>query len=305
MTRIGSVAVCLAGLLCVAVLGLSTGCLRSSHSTFAVAGRVVDAAGKPVRGVAVTTAGPAYPQTVLTDGRGCFLIYEYTSSDKHAMPFSVDANGSKSFRGTLASPDAVRVRVVLADASSDKDTAVDVSPAPGALQPCEPPRASFWSRASFEQATTATPIATLRELPAHVGEYPCRNGLLKSPVLESALQDVLDAAYERYSQHIELSACDVVTQRGSWIFLDLYKWARQEGFILFILVNPQTSQVYVSWIPWVTLSSPVRDGWESRTYGPSPVPREVSTIIVDELTSNWGHVATFSWRDGVVQVRPR
>ncbi len=118
------------------------------------------------------------------------------------MPFSVDALGSKTFVGTVAAPGALRVRVVLADATSATGTVVDSSPAPDALLSCEPPRIEPWVRESAELAEGSTLITALSELPAHLGEYPCRNGLLESPVLRTALRDVLANDYEDYREYV-------------------------------------------------------------------------------------------------------
>ena len=74
----------------VAIL-LAAGCnpLVIRDGGFYVAGLVVDRDGKPVPNVLVT----ARHESWVTDDRGCFQIFEITSSDKHEMPFSVTAAG--------------------------------------------------------------------------------------------------------------------------------------------------------------------------------------------------------------------
>jgi len=119
-------------------------------------------------------------------------------------------------------------------------------------------------------------------------------------VLKTVLQDLLATDYEGYLQHIRYSGCSPVAQHGKWILLDVSQLQHHEGLrASFILVNPQTERVYVFWLRgWM-------QGGGSKLYGTQPVPGDVSTIIVDELTSVWGHIDTFSWRDGAVQIGPR
>jgi hypothetical protein len=67
------------------------------------------------------------------------------------------------------------------------------------------------------------------------------------------------------------------------------------GGTSFILVEPHSARVYVLWLPWSYTQR------KAKVYGPQPVPRDVSSMIVAELTSSRGDVETFSWRDGSVQ----
>ena len=279
-----------------AVLGLAAACMQIRDGGFYAQGLVVDREGKPVPGVSVKARG----YSAVTDRHGCFFVSEITSPDKHAMPFSVDAVGSKNFVGTVDAPGTLRVRVALADATSDLATIVETSPAPEALLSCEPPRTLMWGNDSLEGTAGSTLITAFSELPAHVGEYPCRNGLLESPVLRTALQRVLASEYEDYLEYVRRSGCSPVAQRGSWILLDVSQvYHREGGGTSFILVDPQSSRVYVLWLPWH------HSGRKAKLYGPQPVPRDVSKIFVDELDSSLGDVETFSWRDGSVQVESR
>lgn len=280
--------------------------LRTNDGGFRAHGMVVDLAGRPVPDATVKS----YPwgREVITDARGCFLILEITSTRKHEMPFSVAAKGSKSFKGTVPAPGGLRLRVVLADANSDTGSVVDSSPAPEALFSCEP--SPFWSplEVSAKQKALSTRITALSELPAHVGEYSCRNGLLDSPVLETAIQAVLRTRYE--PERLKYASCSAVVQRGSWILLDLFQQG-PEGFTVFILVNPQTERVYVSrigelfWMPRLLWHPDRTSDPKAEISGRSPIPSDVSAIVVDELTATWGHVATFSWRDGAVRIEKR
>ena len=261
----------------VTAFGLAAACMQIRDGGFWTQGVVVDSDGGPVPGVSVKTRG----YTAVTDRHGCFRIFEITYPDKHAMPFSVDALGSKTFIGTLAAPGGLRVRVELADNTSDTPTVVHSSPAPGALLSCEPPRIAPWVMESSKQAGDLTTITALSELPAHLGEYPCRNGLLESPVLRTALWDVLANDFKNYLEYLERSGCSPVAERGSWILLEVSQVYHMEGGgTSFILVNPQSARVYVLWLPW---SYNLR---KAKVYGPQPVPRDVFSIIVAELTSS-------------------
>jgi len=115
---------------------------------FRAQGLVVDHEGRPVPGVTVKGRN----DSAVTDSRGCFLVDELTNHHKHAMPFSVDAVASKRFEGTIAAPGWRRVRVVLAESTSDTATVVDGSPAPGSLLSCEPPPGPGWGNESSEEA---------------------------------------------------------------------------------------------------------------------------------------------------------
>jgi len=280
----------------VASLALAAACNQFSDGWFRAQGVVVDHVGKPVPGVSVKSR----TYTTVTDRHGCFVLSEITSSDKHQMPLSVDALGSKSLIGTIAAPGALRVRVELADITSAAPTIVDSSPARDALLSCEPPQIMPWSKESSAQGEPSTTIAALSELPSHLGEYPCRNGLLESPVLRTALRDVLASDYDAYLKYVERSGCSPVAERGSWIFLEVSQvYYMEGGGTSFILVEPRSARVYVVWLPW---SYTIR---KVKVYGPQPIPRDVSAIIVAELTSSRGGVETFSWRNGSVHVEPR
>ena len=120
----------------VTMLGLAAACIQFSDGGFMAPGVVVDHRGKPVPGVTVK----GRHQSAITDEHGCFTIDETTYPGKQQVPFSVTARGFKPFVGTIASPGVliVRVRVALVAATSDTQTVVDFSPAPGTLGSCEP-----------------------------------------------------------------------------------------------------------------------------------------------------------------------
>ena len=63
-------------------------------------------------------------------------------------------------------------------------------------------------------------------------------------------------------------------------------------------VNPKTNKVWLFWLPGTVGERK----W--KLYGPQPAPDDVSKTVVDELNSVWGHVASFSWRDGVLVFGP-
>jgi hypothetical protein len=65
-----------------------------------------------------------------------------------------------------------------------------------------------------------------------------------------------------------------------------------------IFVRPETNEMYVFWLPGLVDVGPYR------IYGTEPTPGEVSRTIVEELNRGWGHVASFTWRDGTVHPGP-
>jgi hypothetical protein len=139
--------------------------------------------------------------------------------------------------------------------------------------------------------TPVPALASLTSLARHVGEYPCSTGLLGAPVLQSAIRSVLAADYGAYLEHIQQSGCGAIAWRGAWRLLDVSQ-LHVGGYTSFILVSPTTKQVWVFWLQGEVMDKK----W--MLYGRQPVPGDVSKAIVDELNSSWGHVASFSWRDG-------
>lgn len=120
----------------VAIL-LAAGCnpLVIRDGGFYVAGLVVDRDGKPVPNVLVT----ARHESWVTDDRGCFQIFEITSSDKHEMPFSVTAAGYQSFVGTVTTSSAAKKRflVTLAEAPNAAKTVIDTASTATVIGQCD------------------------------------------------------------------------------------------------------------------------------------------------------------------------
>jgi hypothetical protein len=151
---------------------------------------------------------------------------------------------------------------------------------------------------SLEPWHTPVPaLESLTSLARHVGEYPCSTGLLGAPVLQSAIRSVLAADYGAYLEHIQQSGCGAIAWRGAWLLLDVSQ-LHVGGYTSFILVNPTTKQVWVFWLQGEVMDKK----W--MLYGRQPVPGDMSKAIVDELNSSWGHVASFSWRDGELVFGP-
>jgi hypothetical protein len=98
----------------------------------------------------------ARSSSTVTDQRGCFQMSEMTYPHKHEMPFRVTASGFKPFVGALAAPGVIRVRVTLADDTSNTETVVDSSPEPGGLGVCEPPRREVGHEVTAEGGFKAT-----------------------------------------------------------------------------------------------------------------------------------------------------
>lgn len=145
------------------------------------------------------------------------------------------------------------------------------------------------------------PLPTLDSLGAlsrHVGEYPCSTGLLGAPVLQSAIREILADDYGAYLEHIDVAGCGAIARRGGWFLLDVSQ-THVGGDTSMILVNPATSKVWLFWMP----ASVSAKKWKLNSG--SQVPTEVSSIVVDELNTGWGHVANFAWIDGQLVIRLR
>ena len=70
------------------------------------------------------------------------------------------------------------------------------------------------------------------------------------------------------------------------------------GYTSFIIVNPKSAGLWVFWLPGMVKEQK----W--KLYGRQPVPSEIPKVIVDELNTIWGHVASFSWREGALTFGP-
>jgi hypothetical protein len=114
----------------------------------------------------------------------------------------------------------------------------------------------------------------------------------------TALQNLLADKYEKYQDEMRRTGCTPVMERGSWIVLKIWRPFSESARASLILVHRQTARVYLFWLPSYAWT-------QARTYGPQPIPSDVSQIIVDELTLTIGHVFTVSWRDGAVQIEPK
>jgi hypothetical protein len=104
------------------------GCERS----FVARGRVVNQAGAAVAGAKIT----ANVRSTRTDANGCFALAEKTYWRRHAIGFSIAAEGYPTLTGSLPAPGRLRVRVILATPPVEDPVAYDL-PA-GELGPCEP-----------------------------------------------------------------------------------------------------------------------------------------------------------------------
>jgi hypothetical protein len=140
-------------------------------------------------------------------------------------------------------------------------------------------------------------LESLAALAGHVGEYPCSTGLFGAPAVQTALRSILADDYGAYLEHVELSGCGAIAWRGSSLLMDISQ-LHVGGYSSLIVVNPKTSKVWLFWLPGTVGERK----W--KMYGPQPVPAEVSKAVVDDLNSGWGHVASFSWRDGVLVFGP-
>lgn len=64
-------------------------------------------------------------------------------------------------------------------------------------------------------------LTSTRELVKYVGTYPCSNGLLRQPVLLSALRRILGNDYPAYRKHMKVSGCGAIEKRDELLLLDV------------------------------------------------------------------------------------
>ena len=143
----------------------------------------------------------------------------------------------------------------------------------------------------------AASLPSLGALNDHLGEYPCQTGVLAAPVLRASLKSVLGADYPAYEEHMSLSGCGAIEQRGEWILLDVSQ-LHVGGYDSLILVRPSDGAIYVSWLRSQVLQK------QYKLYGPRPIPDAVKQAIVDNLNQGWGHVASFRWNGEELQIVP-
>jgi hypothetical protein len=77
-----------------------------------VNGRVVDEAGAPLAGARVS-AYVVGPKPLRTDERGCFHLLRMTGWSSEEAPFLVEAEGHRTFLGTVTAPELHHVLVHL------------------------------------------------------------------------------------------------------------------------------------------------------------------------------------------------
>jgi len=140
-------------------------------------------------------------------------------------------------------------------------------------------------------------LESLASLAGHVGEYPCGTGLLGASTLQTALRSVLADDYGAFLEHLKFSGCGAIEWRGPLLLMDVSQ-LHVGGYSSLVMVNPKTSKVWLFWLPGTVGDKK----W--KMYGPRPVPEEVLKLVVDDLNSGWGHVASFSWRDGELVFGP-
>jgi hypothetical protein len=138
-----------------------------------------------------------------------------------------------------------------------------------------------------QAADTVPPIHQLQDLSHYVGTYPCRNGLLRSPVLLRALRDVLRDRYAAYHHHLSVSGCGAIEERGDYLLLDVSQ-LHVGGSSSIILVRKRDGVLFLFW-----LRETVSDR-EAHVYGPRPIPTAALAIFEHDMNVEWGHVACFS-----------
>lgn len=145
------------------------------------------------------------------------------------------------------------------------------------------------TRAETKHVTPAH-LRSTRDLERYVGTYPCRNGLLKDPVLLDALRSVLGNDYAAYKDHMKFSGCGAIEQRADLLLLDVSQ-LHVGGYSSLILVRPSDGKLFLFWLK----STVAEKQWQ--LYGERPIPGSVSQAVQTELNTTWGRVAHFTMRD--------
>jgi len=145
---------------------------------------------------------------------------------------------------------------------------------------------SLLATEAAESQSHPSRINNTRDLAKYVGTYPCSNGLLKQPVLLSALRKILDGDYRAYREHMEFSGCGAIEKRGDFLLMDVSQ-LHVGGYTSLIFVRLSDGAVFLFW-----LKATVADK-DYSFYGQRPIPSAISEIVESQLNTAWGHVAQF------------
>ena len=111
----------------------------------------------------------------------------------------------------------------------------------------------------------------------------------------SSLKVALENDYEAYREHIALSGCGAIEQRGEYLLIDVSQ-LHVGGYSSIMLIRPSDKQLYLFW-----LRSGVGEK-DYKLYGNLPAPQKVKEIVADQMNEVWGHVASFSWAEDVLEI---
>ncbi len=148
-------------------------------------------------------------------------------------------------------------------------------------------RFALVAQAVAQTTDTVPALHRVQDLSLYTGTYPCRTGLLRSPVLLQATREVLGDQYAAYHDHMRASGCGAIEQRGDYILLDVSQ-LHVGGYSSIILVRRRDGALFLFWLSGTV---PDRNG---HVYGPRPVPRDAMAIFEHSMNIQWGHVACFT-----------
>ena len=138
-----------------------------------------------------------------------------------------------------------------------------------------------------QQKPARASLASLKDLSRYVGEYPCQNGILDSPVLHAALRRTLTSEYEEYRKHLRLSGCGAIEKRGPYFLMDVSQ-LHVGGYSSIMLVRQSDGGLFLLW-----LKTMVRD--ESlKVYSDGPIESSAIKEFGRAMNVAWGHVACFA-----------
>lgn len=127
---------------------------------------------------------------------------------------------------------------------------------------------------------------TWKALNSYVGKYSKDTDFFKNDLVENQLKMILADDYEDYMKFVESAGCGVVEKIDNIIYGDV-SMMHVGGCNSLFLIDTEERDMYIFW-----LTKTVREK-DYQIYGKRPIPETVKKIIVDDMNTGWGHVATF------------
>ena len=198
--------------------------------------------------------------------------------------------------------------VTLASLAAGCSLAADVTPPPRTLTPqakaTKMPALELTDIASQILATdfyraarammTATPlprISSLQDIGRHVGRYPCEplgepGLLLKAPVLQGELRNVLGTEYEDFLGHLDHSTCVPIQRHGSYLLLHIFQ-PHVHADNTVIMIRETDGALFLLWLKNMLPEA------DLRLYSQQPIQNSELLEFARVMNITWGHVACF------------